>query len=148
MPIVTADIPISSARNDELIQQIVRTYPFCRTELIGTTAFGRPIRTLVIGTRPRKVLYTAAHHANEWITSYILLKFAEELAAAIQSSGRVYGVPAKNIAAAATIYMVPMVDPDGVDLVTGAIAPGSLEYEIARRLSENYPAIPFPNGWN
>ena len=147
MPIVTTDIPISSARNDELILQIVRAYPFCRTELIGTTAFGRPLRTLVIGTGPRKVLYTAAHHANEWITSYILLKFAEELAAAIQNNGRVYGVPAKNIAAAATIYMVPMVDPEGVDLVTGAIAPGSLEYEIARRLSENYPAIPFPNGW-
>ncbi|MBR4971677.1 MAG: gamma-D-glutamyl-meso-diaminopimelate peptidase, partial [Oscillospiraceae bacterium] len=40
-----------------------------------------------------------------------------------------------------------MVDPDGVDLVTGAIEPGSLEYEIARRLSENYPQIPFPEGW-
>ena len=147
MPIVTTDIPITAARNQELIQRIVQTYPFCRTELLATTAFGRPIPTLVIGNGPRKVLYTAAHHANEWITGYILLKFAEELAAAIQNSGRVYGVPAKNIAAAATIYMVPMVDPDGVDLVTGAIAPGSLEYEIARRLSENYPAIPFPDGW-
>ena len=147
MPIVTTDIPISSARNDDLIQQIVRTYPFCRTELIATTAFGRPLRTLVIGTGPRKVLYTAAHHANEWITSYILLKFAEELAAAIQNGGRVYGVPAKNIAAAATIYMVPMVDPDGVDLVTGAITPGSLEYAAARSLADNYPAIPFPDGW-
>ena len=147
MPIVTTDVPITAARNDELIQRIVQTYPFCRSELIGTTAFGRPVRTLVIGNGPRKVLYTAAHHANEWITSYILLKFAEELAAAIQNGGRVYGVPAKNIAAAATIYMVPMVDPDGVDLVTGAIRPGSLEYEVARRLSENYPAIPFPDGW-
>ena len=147
MPIVTTDVPITAERNNELIQKIVQTYPFCRTELLTTTAFGRPIPTLVIGTGPRKVLYTAAHHANEWITSYILLKFAEELASAIQSGGQVYGVPAKNIAAAATIYMVPMVDPDGVDLVTGAITPGSLEYEIARRLSENYPSIPFPEGW-
>jgi g-D-glutamyl-meso-diaminopimelate peptidase len=43
--------------------------------------------------------------------------------------------------------MIPMVDPDGVDLVTGAIEPGELEYEAARRLSDNYPAIPFPDGW-
>lgn len=147
MPIVTTDVPITAARNLALIQQIVQTYPFCRSELLTTTAFGRPIPTLVIGTGPRRVLYTAAHHANEWITSYILLKFAEELAAAIQAGGRVYGVPAKNIAAAATIYLVPMVDPDGVDLVTGAITPGSLEYAAARSLADNYPGIPFPDGW-
>lgn len=147
MPIVTTDIPITSQRNLELIRQITDTYPFVRSQIIGTTAFGRPIPALVVGTGPRKVLYTASHHANEWITSYILLKFAEELAAAIASNGRVYGVPAKNIAAAATIYLVPLVDPDGVDLVTGAIAPGSLEYAIAAGLADNYPAIPFPNGW-
>ena len=147
MPIVTTDIPITSQRNLELIRQITDTYPFVRSQIIGTTAFGRPIPALVVGTGPRKVLYTASHHANEWITSYILLKFAEELAAAIASNGRVYGVPAKNIAAAATIYLVPLVDPDGVDLVTGAIAPGSLEYAIAAGLADNYPAIPFPDGW-
>lgn len=147
MPIVTTDIPITSQRNLELIRQITDTYPFVRSQIIGTTAFGRPIPALVVGTGPRKVLYTASHHANEWITSYILLKFAEELAAAIASNGRVYGVPAKNIAAAATVYLVPLVDPDGVDLVTGAIAPGSLEYAIAAGLADNYPAIPFPDGW-
>lgn len=147
MPIVTTDIPITSQRNLELIRQITDAYPFVRSQVIGTTAFGRPIPALVVGTGPRKVLYTASHHANEWITSYILLKFAEELAAAIGSNGRVYGVPAKNIAAAATIYLVPLVNPDGVDLVTGAIAPGSLEYAIAAGLADNYPAIPFPDGW-
>ena len=147
MPIVTTDIPITSRRNEELILALARQYPFLRTEVVGSTAFGRPIRALVLGSGPRKVLYTAAHHANEWITAYVLLKFAEELAQAIQTGGRIYGIPAKNISNAATIYMIPMVNPDGVDLVTGAIEPGSLEYEIARRLGENYPDIPFPSGW-
>ena len=147
MPIVTTDVPITAERNNELIQKIVQTYPFCRTELLTTTAFGRPVPTLVIGTGPRKVLYTAAHHANEWITAYILLKFAEELAAALASGGTVYGIPAKNIAKAATIYLVPLVNPDGVDLVTGAIRPGSVEYAVGRTLADNYPGIPFPEGW-
>ena len=147
MPIVTTDMPITSARNDEMIRQLAEKYPFVRTELLATTAFGRPIRTLVIGNGPRKVIYSASFHANEWITTLVLLKFAEELAAAIATRGSIYGIRAQNIANAATIYMVPMVNSDGVDLVTGAIAPGSAEYEIARRLSENYPAIPFPDGW-
>ena len=147
MPIVTTDVPITSARTEALIDRLTQMYPSIARRQIGTTAFGRAVTALTIGTGPRKVLYTAAHHANEWITAYILLKFAEELAAAAESGGRVYGVPARNITAAATIYLVPLVNPDGVDLVTGAIIPGSLEYSIAQGLGDNYPTIPFPNGW-
>lgn len=147
MPIVTTDIPITSARNVELIQALSAAYPFIRTQQFGATAFGRPLWSLTIGNGERKVLYTAAHHANEWITAYILLKFAEELAAALASSGSVYGIPGATIADVATVTLVPLMDPDGVDLVTGAIAPGTAEYELARTLADTYPQIPFPRGW-
>ena len=147
MPIVKTDIPITSESCNAMIQQIVKTYPFCRTEILGATAFQRQIRTLVIGNGPRKVIYTASHHANEWITSLVLLKYAEELARAIASGGSIYGVKAGDIAKTATIYMVPMIDPDGVDLVVGAIAPGTILYENARRMADFYPQIPFPDGW-
>ena len=130
-----------------MILKIVGTYPFCRTELLSKTAFQRPIRTLVIGNGPRKVIYTASHHANEWITSLVLLKFAEDLALAIRQQGQIFGRPAQSIAEAATIYMVPMVDPDGVDLVVGAIDQEDLQYELAQRIAQAYPRIPFPEGW-
>lgn len=147
MAIVRTDIPITSESCDRMILEIVEAYPFCRTEVIGNTAFQRPLRTLVIGNGPRKVIYSASHHANEWITSLVLLKFAEELAQAISQNGTIFGIEAQRISDTATIYMVPMVDPDGVDLVTGAIPPGSIPYESARTLAEFYPDIPFPRGW-
>ena len=147
MPIVQTDVPMTAQRCIDTILEITRTYPFCRSEELTTTAFGRPIRTLVIGNGPRKVIYSAAHHANEWITTPVLLKFAEELAEAIQNGGDIFGTNARELAEKATIYMVPMVDPDGVDLVTGAIEPGTLPYESARALADRYPAIPFPDGW-
>ena len=147
MPIVQTDVPMTAQRCIDTILEITRTYPFCRSEELTTTAFGRPIRTLVIGNGPRKVIYTAAHHANEWITTPVLLKFAEELAQAIQAGGKIFDTDAGTLAEKVTIYMVPMVDPDGVDLVTGAIDPGTVQYEAARVLAERYPGIPFPDGW-
>ena len=145
--IVNTDRPITSARNDAMILALVARYPFLRTEVLTTTAFGRPVRTLVVGNGPRKVLYSAAHHANEWITAYILLKFAEDWAAAIEEDGSIFGQNARELARQVTVYMVPLVDPDGVDLVVGAIEPDSFAYEAARRLASFYPQIPFPDGW-
>lgn len=147
MPIVDTTVPITSDSCERMILDIVEKYPFCRTEVIGQTALQRPLRTLVIGTGPRKVIYSASHHANEWITSYVLLKFAEELSEALQNDGEIFGVLASDIAETATIYMVPMVDPDGVDLVVGAIAPGNIQFDLAQRLAQDYPSIPFPDGW-
>ena len=143
MPIVRTDVPITSALNDSYIQQILAAYPFCRSEVLTSTAFQRPIRTLVIGNGPRKVIFSASHHANEWITSLVLLKFAEDLALGIQNGEEL----ALQISNSATIYMVPMVDPDGVDLVVGAIGPGDIQYDLAQRLAQDYPTIPFPDGW-
>ena len=147
MAIVRTDIPITSEANEQYIKALVSTYPFLRTEVLTTTAFQRPISTLVAGSGPRKVIFSASHHANEWITSLVLLQFAEELADAIQTGKEIYGKNAKDLAEQVTIYMVPMVDPDGVDLVVGAIEPGDIQYDLAERLAKDYPTIPFPEGW-
>ena len=147
MAIVKTDIPTTSQVCNEAIEELARRYPYCRTELLTDTAFGRPIRTLVIGNGPRKVLYTASHHANEWITTPVILKFVEEFAQALEDGGQIGGVDARMLADTVTIFTVPMVNPDGVDLVTGAIAPGELAYESAAVLATFYPEIPFPDGW-
>lgn len=147
MAIVRTDIPMTSALCEQTIRELLDTYPFLESETLTTTAFGRPVQTLEIGDGEREVLFSASHHANEWITTPILLRFAEDLAQAIQEDGNLYGVPARTIARNATIHLVPMVDPDGVDLVTGAIQPGSMEYEAAQNIADSFPAIPFPDGW-
>ena len=147
MSIVNTELPMTAARCEAAILALVRRYPFLRTEQLGVTAYGRPILTLVLGHGPRRVLYTAAHHANEWITTPVLLRFAEEFAEALESGGALFGVDAAELDRTATVYMVPMVNPDGVDLVTGTLEPGGIQAETARLLADNYPAIPFPDGW-
>lgn len=147
MAIVKTDVPMTYGLCEQTILELVERYPFCRTEVLTLTAFGRNLRTLVIGRGPRKVIYSASHHANEWITTPVILKFVEEFAAAIESGGEIFGIDARELEQIATIYTVPMVNPDGVDLVTGAVRPGGIQYELARRLADNYPTIDFPDGW-
>lgn len=147
LSLVPTDVPMTSALCEDTIQTLLQTYPFLRSELLTTTAYGRPVRALVMGDGGRKVLYSASHHANEWITTTVLLKFTEELAEAVQTGGQIFGVNGQLIFNTATIYIVPMVNPDGVDLVTGATAPGTLEFEAASRIGDLFPDIPFPDGW-
>ena len=147
MAIVRTDIPMTSELYEQTIRRLAEAYPFLETDVLTRTAFGRPLYTIQGGDGDREVIFTGAHHANEWITATLLLKFLEEQAEAFQKSGNIYGVPAATILKYTTIHFIPMVDPDGVDLVTGAIRPQTPEYNIARQIAGDYPDIPFPAGW-
>ena len=145
MSIVPTDVPMTPELADSLVDRLAAEYPALRAETLVSTAYGRPIRALTIGTGARRVLYSSAHHANEWLTATVLLKFAEDYAQALRTGGTIGGVNAAELSDSATIFLVPMVNPDGVALVTGAATPE--EQEQARELSRNYPNIPFPEGW-
>ena len=147
MAIVKTDVPMTYELCEKTILDLVEAYPFLRTEVLTKTAGGRNVRTLVIGNGKRKVIYSGSHHANEWITTPVILKFVEEFAQALKSNSQIFGTDASALASKTTIYTVPMVNPDGVDLVTGAIRPGQLPYEYARQIGDDFPAIPFPEGW-
>ena len=147
LPVVTGEMPFSSLLTGLMAQGLLRRYPFIQSYSIGSSVMGRPLTALQIGEGPKQVGYNAAHHGNEWITTPVLLRFVEEFARAYVLGEDVAGLPAKELFAAATVHVVPLVNPDGVDLVTGAIATGDSYFEQARALSAYYPGIPFPEGW-
>ena len=147
MAIVPTDVPMTSQVASQTMEALAQAYPFIRKELLATTAFGRPIWALSIGNGPRNVLYAASFHANEWITTAILLQFVEDYAQAVVTGGTISGQDARELFDFAAIHLVPMVNPDGVDLVTGVLQPGDEQYERALALARNYPNIPFPDGW-
>ncbi len=135
MSIVPTDVPMTAQLSQSILEQLAQANPAARLEPLARTEFGRPILALTLGTGERRVLLSAAHHANEWLTATVLLRFAEELAENPDWQAR------------ATVTIVPMVDPDGVDLVTGAIGPGDPGYDRAAEFARSYPSIPFPLGW-
>lgn len=122
-------------------------YPFIQTGTIGTSVMGKNLYSLAIGEGENEVFYNAAHHANEWITTPVLLRFLEEYATAVSEGGRIYGYEASRLFESTRLFMAPLVNPDGVDLVNGAVPTDSSFYAAAEGYAKNYPQIPFPSGW-
>ena len=144
---VPTDVPFSYELLSLCLEGLKARYPFLTVRAIGETAYGRKLWQIALGLGPRRVLYNGAHHANEWITVPVLMKFLEDYARAISENGRIYGFPAQALYQRTTLHLVPMVDPDGVDLVTGGLREGDPGFSEARALAEGYPQIPFPAGW-
>ncbi len=146
-PVVPTDMAFTSELLALCVQGLTARYPFLTQRTLVKTRFGRPVTLLRLGSGQRSVLYNASHHANEWITTPVLLKFMEDYAAAVAAGGTIFGQDAAALFRRTQLYCVPMVNPDGVDLVTGAILRGSEAFEEAEAIAARYPAIPFPDGW-
>ena len=130
------------------IQRFILKYPFLNIGNIGTSVMGKNIPYIQIGFGPNKVLYVGSTHANEWITSTLLMKFIEDFSNSYLEDSNIFNnISTREIYESSTIIIVPMLNPDGVDLVTGDIDVLSDEYINAKNISQNYPNIPFPNGW-
>ena len=128
-----------------LAMQVI--YPFLELGTIGQSVIGKPLKYVKFGNGEKEVFYSASFHANEWITSPLLMKFLEILSKSYVNNLSVFGYPAKYLFDNISLYIVPMVNPDGVDLVTGNYPEKSQIIQNTKKISDNYPDIPYPNGW-
>ncbi|MHC1694387.1 MAG: M14 family zinc carboxypeptidase [Eubacteriales bacterium] len=143
--VVPTNISYTSELLGLIIEGLKTRYPFIGTGSIGTSVMGSPLHRLTIGTGDNKVTFNASHHANEWITTPVLMKYLEQYAKAVSLGGSIAGTAAKELYEKTTLDMIPMVNPDGVDLVNGFLTAGNPYYENAKAM--NKPSVPFPSGW-
>lgn len=145
-PLVSQEVNYSSAFNELIIEGMAVRYPFLITASIGQSVMGKDIPYIQIGNGAKQVFYNASFHANEWITTPVLLKFLEEYAGAYAADKSLYGENSRQLFSEYSLYLAPMVNPDGVDLVNGVL--GNPFYESnARKIAASYPDIPYPDGW-
>ena len=129
------------------INSLKKKYPFLKVGKIGKSMLNRPIPYIKIGIGKKQVLYQSSIHANEWITALLSMKFIENFGKAYSKDKNIFGYRAKDLFADCSLYIIPMMNPDGVDLVTGCIRKGEKEYRKPEMISKKYSNIPFPSGW-
>lgn len=129
------------------INSLKVVFPFMQIEQIGKSELGKPIHCIRIGIGNKEVFYNATFHANELITTNVLMKFAEDYARAYVENKSIYGINARDLYFNTSLYLVPMVNSDGADLVTGSISNVDNAYINAQNIANSFPNIPFPQGW-
>ena len=107
------------------IQGLKARYPFLEVTSSGTSVLGKTLYTLRMGRGANQVFYNAAHHALEWITTPVLMKFAEDYLKAYAFGQPIAGYDPSAVWRQSSIFLMPMVNPDGVDLVIDGLQRGN-----------------------
>jgi g-D-glutamyl-meso-diaminopimelate peptidase len=121
-------------------------YPFLETGIAGRSVLGRNIYYIRIGRGPVEVFYNAAHHSLEWITCSLLMKFIENFSNAYSRGQSIRGYNLQEIFNKSSIYIIPMVNLDGVNLVLEGLKPGNPYYDDLLRWNDT--GLPFSQVWN
>lgn len=145
MSIVPTNVTYNYSLMSQNLVTLIRTYPFLNIQTVGKSVLGKNIYVVKLGKGTKKVFYSASIHANEWITSVFLMKFIEDYCIAYNNNSRLYGYSVRRLFNSVSIYIMPMVNPDGVDLVAGVLNKNSFTYLKAQNIANQFPDIPFPS---
>ncbi|MDP4091661.1 MAG: M14 family metallopeptidase [Bacillota bacterium] len=110
------------------IQSLRTRYPFIEVGTAGKSVLGRYLYYIKLGSGPREVFYNGSHHSLEWITSVLLMKFVENYSKAYVDGTALERRNVRDMWRESTIYVMPMVNPDGVDLVINGLQSGNPYY--------------------
>ena len=97
-------------------ENICRRFPFAEFFSIGESVMEKMIYCLRSGKGKRKVFINGAHHGLEYISSAFIMKFIENYASAVSCETDICGHSAKKLYESVSLFAVPMVNPDGVDI--------------------------------
>ncbi len=130
-----------SYRNLQRDLEEIRT--FSRTEVftIGKSVMGKELWGIRVGDGTVRVQINAAHHALESITSALAINFCKEIA----SRQVVCGYNMEQVLQQTSYFIIPMVNPDGVELASDEIKKESMWY---KRLHNDFPAMDFSKKWS
>jgi hypothetical protein len=117
--------PTSPYTHDQLMRDVhalCHAYPdLVRYEDAGYSVEGRTLPLLRLGTGRASLLCCGAHYAREYITSACLMYTVNVYARAAAANKRLAGHDMAKLLSDCSLYVMPMVNPDGVALAQGGL---------------------------
>lgn len=120
---------------------------------LGTTATGKAIPMVTMGSGEKKALVVGGLHAREHLTTKYLLRVIEEYCFANEKGDGKYGdYDIKALLSEYTVYIVPCLNPDGLDIVLSKLSVKDGVYvDVLSEYKANYNGVDlnrnFPLAW-
>lgn len=107
---------------DKDLSTLTEKYPdLIEVFTLGKSVEERDIYGAKIGRGENKIFITGGFHAREWMTSYLLVNLMEVYLRYLNNDNKLDGYDIDELMDKTTWYFVPMVNPDGIDLVINGI---------------------------
>lgn len=133
--IFNAALPLDSKALGRATEKLKDTYDFLTVFSIGKSVLGRNLPAYLLGRGFPGVLYVGGIHALEYITSMVLLEFTLQLCEAYHTRTCFFSSDPSRILREKTVCIIPMLNPDGIDIhLHGAFSAGPL-YGIIQAIS-------------
>ncbi|WP_101846385.1 M14 family metallopeptidase [Halobacillus sp. Marseille-P3879] len=107
------------------LENLTELYPFMKTRAIGKSVMGKSLIELQIGDGDKVIHWDGSFHAQEWITTCVIMEFVNSYLLALTNNETIRGRVMGPFYSEITLSIVPMVNPDGVDLVLNGPPNGS-----------------------
>ena len=88
---------------------------------VGESVMEKKIYCVKYGKGGRKILANGAHHGLEQITAAFLMRFLREYAASVEGGTEMFGYDTNALYEKVGLYVIPMVNPDGVDIAINGL---------------------------
>ena len=118
------------------IDVFMRRYDFLGVTSIGCTVMGKSIPMITLGKGKSAALYVGAPRAGEWLTSIVLLRFINEYCELYKNKNRIYNNTLDYLYSEKTVYIVPMLNADGVDYRINGVNDKNILYDRLLRMNE------------
>lgn len=128
--------PLDSTCMYELLNVMADRYEEMKLTYIGNSLLGKSIPMVRLGEgEDRQALYVGAHHGCEWLTASVLLRFINEYCEYLRNGRRMYSINLSYLYKSRTVWIIPMLNPDGVDLSVNGVTDDNPLRERLERMS-------------
>ena len=103
------------------IKTLTDNYNIIKSYSIGKSVMQKDIICAEIGRGEKKVFLGGAYHGLEYLTAAFLIKFLSNYTVAVMTETEHYGYDIKKFYDGVTLCIVPMVNPDGVDIAVNGL---------------------------
>lgn len=131
------ELPPTREAVDGYIRRTLCAHSEAKSFFMGRSVLGRRIPVLTLGEPVGGALLVGATHGSEWLTALLLLRFFEELADACEHGHTLCGADVAQAVARRGVVVMPVLNPDGVEIaLLGTAGAGQLGERVARLASD------------